>query len=383
MQRVICSGEALPIEVQNEFLTVLDGVQLHNLYGPTEASVDVTFWECLPESGATSVPIGRPIWNTQVYVLDQAVCPVPPGIPGELYLAGVGLARGYVNRPGLTAERFVPNPFGTPGSRMYRTGDMVRRRTDGVLEFLGRADDQVKLRGFRIEPGEIQAVLAACPGVAQAAVVVREDRPGDQRLIGYVVPDHVDAVDTGNLRRQLPEYMVPSAIVTLDALPLTSNGKLDRRALPAPQATTQAGTAPRTGHEETLAALYRDILGLPAVNIEDNFFELGGHSLLATRLTSRIRTTFGIELPLADHLRGTHHRPTRTTPRHRRPRPPRPHHPAPPQPAPPLLRPEPTLASERDRGAERGLHHSGRDQDLRFGRRTGAPGCARGSRRPS
>nr|WP_281396910.1 non-ribosomal peptide synthetase [Streptomyces olivoverticillatus] len=298
LQRVICSGEALPIEVQNEFLTVLDGVQLHNLYGPTEASVDVTFWECLPESGATSVPIGRPIWNTQVYVLDQAVCPVPPGIPGELYLAGVGLARGYVNRPGLTAERFVPNPFGTPGSRMYRTGDMVRRRTDGVLEFLGRADDQVKLRGFRIEPGEIQAVLAACPGVAQAAVVVREDRPGDQRLIGYVVPDHVDAVDTGNLRRQLPEYMVPSAIVTLDALPLTSNGKLDRRALPAPQATTQAGTAPRTGHEETLAALYRDILGLPAVNIEDNFFELGGHSLLATRLTSRIRTTFGIELPL-------------------------------------------------------------------------------------
>ena len=301
LKRVICSGEALSAKLQTEFFATLN-VPLHNLYGPTEAAVDVTYWPCHLDTEVSTVPIGRPIWNTQVYVLDGGLEPVPVGVAGELYLAGAGLARGYLARPGLTSERFVANPFGPAGSRMYRTGDLARWRDDGVLDFLGRADDQVKIRGFRIELGEVETLLARHPTVAQTAVVVREDRPDHKQLVGYVVPAAEQDADPTTLRQHLasslPDYMVPAAIVVLTALPLTPNGKLDRRALPAPDFTPNDIKAPRTPQETALAELFAELLGLERVGIDDNFFELGGHSLLATRLISRIRSTLGSELAI-------------------------------------------------------------------------------------
>ncbi|MER6799702.1 non-ribosomal peptide synthetase, partial [Amycolatopsis mediterranei] len=229
LRRVLCSGEALPLDAVAQFGQVLDA-ELHNLYGPTEASVDVTSWRTSTEDG--SIPIGRPVWNTRTYVLDAALRPVPPGTPGELYLAGVQLARGYLGRAGLTAARFVADPFGAPGSRMYRSGDRVSRTREGALRYHGRADHQVKIRGFRIEPGEIEATLLALTDVGSAAVLAREDEPGRKRLVAYVVaatPD--EPPSTARLRehlgRSLPDYMVPSAFVMLDELPLTRNGKLD------------------------------------------------------------------------------------------------------------------------------------------------------------
>ncbi|QHM19370.1 Dimodular nonribosomal peptide synthase [Bacillus subtilis] len=297
--RVLVGGEALP----SGLLQALQDLHcsVTNLYGPTET----TIWSATAflEEGLQGVPpIGKPIWNTQVYVLDNGLQPVPPGVVGELYIAGTGLARGYFHRPDLTAERFVADPYGPPGTRMYRTGDQARWRADGSLDYIGRADHQIKIRGFRIELGEIDAVLANHPHIEQAAVVVREDQPGDKRLAAYVVAD--GAIDTAELRRymgaSLPDYMVPAAFVEMDELPLTPNGKLDRKALPAPDfSTSVSDRAPRTPQEEILCDLFAEVLGLARVGIDDSFFELGGHSLLAARLMSRIREVMGAELGIA------------------------------------------------------------------------------------
>ncbi|MFJ9737029.1 amino acid adenylation domain-containing protein [Streptomyces sp. NPDC101166] len=299
LRRVVCSGEALPEELKNRFLDVLD-VPLHNLYGPTEAAVDVTHWDCR-RTDEGPVPIGRPIWNTALYVLDPAGRPVPAGFPGELFLAGAGLARGYLRRPALTAERFPLDPFGPPGSRMYRTGDIARLRADGAVEYLGRTDDQVKIHGFRIELGEIETALARQDGVGRAAVVVREDTPGERRLVGYVVPASQAAPDAAALRaelaRSLPEYMVP-LVVVVDALPVTANGKLDRRALPAPTAAPTGHEPPDGEIEELVAAVWRTVLGVEAIGRHDDFFALGGHSLSATRVAARLRQSLALELPL-------------------------------------------------------------------------------------
>ena len=300
---LVIGGEILNSSLLMNWKTTNPQTKIFNEYGPTETVVGCSIYQVQAEDFETaSVPIGRPIWNTRLYVLDAGLQPVPAGAAGELYIAGAGLARGYLNRPGLTAERFVACPFGPPGSRMYRTGDLARWRADGVLDFLGRADDQVKIRGFRIELGEVEAALARQPGIAQAAVVAREDRPGQKQLVGYVVPATDAALDPAGLRRalaaHLPDYMVPAAIVELAALPLTPNGKLDRRALPAPDFAPAQIRLPTTPQEEVLAGLFAEVLGLERVGLDDSFFDLGGHSLLATRLVSRIRSSLGVELPI-------------------------------------------------------------------------------------
>ncbi|ARN83879.1 non-ribosomal peptide synthetase [Methylocystis bryophila] len=302
LRRVICSGEALPAALARRDAPQL---RLHNLYGPTEASVDVTAYDCGAEETTGYAPIGRPIWNTQIYLLDGRMQPVPIGAAGELYIGGAGLARGYLGRADLTAERFLPDPFGGAGARLYRTGDLARHRADGDIEFLGRIDHQVKIRGFRIELGEIEAALSRIAGVREAAVLAREDQPGDKRLVAYVAGREGTTPAAGELRAalqaHLPDYMLPSAFVTLDALPLTANGKVDRKALPAPDlGALQAHryVAPRTATEAALCRIWAQTLGLERVGVEDNFFELGGHSLLAVQVASRIRTAFGIEFPL-------------------------------------------------------------------------------------
>ncbi|MFJ4246477.1 amino acid adenylation domain-containing protein [Streptomyces iakyrus] len=323
LRRVFCSGEALSPELEAAFLATVDA-PLTNLYGPTETAVDVTAWDCRP-AGATNagpVPIGEAVSNTRLHVLDDRLGLVPPGVVGELYIAGVQLARGYVRRPGLTAERFVADPFaaahGGSGQRMYRTGDLARRRPDGQLEYVGRVDDQVKVRGFRIEPGEVEAALLRHPGVARAAVVVRADGPGEPCLVGYVVPagagragggthrpgDGCDPADVRrSLRDMLPDYMVPAAVVVLDALPVTANGKLDRAALPAPGFTVApGGRAPRTAHERTLCALFAELLAVDPVTVDDGFFDLGGDSILSIELVGRARAA-GIGLTPGDVFR--------------------------------------------------------------------------------
>ncbi|MEU6236010.1 amino acid adenylation domain-containing protein [Kitasatospora sp. NPDC047058] len=301
--RILVGGEALPPALAARLRELSDGVR--NMYGPTETTIWST--SALLDERPGAPVIGRPIDNTQIRILDGNLALTAPGVAGELYIAGDGLARGYLGRPGLTAERFTADPYGPAGSRMYRTGDLARWAADGNLEYLGRVDHQVKLRGFRIELGEIESVLASHPKVAQAAVLVREDRPGDKRLVGYVVPAADEtAPDAAELRRhaatELPDYMVPGAVVLLDRLPLTPNGKLDRKALPAPahdeEPGAQAGRAARTVQEELVAGLFAEVLGLPSVPMEESFFALGGHSLLAIRLISRIRALFNAELKI-------------------------------------------------------------------------------------
>ncbi|MFE0458753.1 amino acid adenylation domain-containing protein [Kitasatospora sp. NPDC058965] len=296
--RVLVGGEALPVELARALGESAHAVT--NMYGPTET----TIWSTnrpVDNDSASRGSIGFPIDNTQVYVLDNGLRPTAVGAPGELYLAGAGLARGYWNRPRLTAEKFLPNPFGPPGTRMYRTGDLVRWSAHGDLEYLGRSDHQVKLRGFRIEQGEIETALTGTGAVRRAAVMVREDRVGDKRLVAYVIP--VGPADTEQLRRELsrtlPDYMVPSAIIPLSGFPMTPNGKLDRAALPAPDyGTRTASRRPRDRREEVLCTLFAEVLGLPEVAVDDNFFDLGGHSLLAFRLLARIQQEFGVEFPL-------------------------------------------------------------------------------------
>ena len=324
LRRIICSGEELPVDVAVRCLQLLPA-ELHNLYGPTEAAVDVSAWQCTPDAlaGLARVPIGSPIQNLRLHVLDPRLRAVPAGVPGELFLGGVGLARGYLRRPGLTADRFVPDPFGPPGSRLYRTGDLARWRADGTVEFLGRIDGQVKIRGLRIELGEIEAALREQPGIADAAAVVREDIPGDRRIVAYVVasadqpapdqpaPDQAapdqPAPDQPALRtalkRRLPDYMVPSAVTALDALPLLPNGKLDRRALPAPQRgrdETAQYTAPLPGSQAEVAAIWAEVLHVERIGVDDDFFDLGGHSLLAAQVIAKLRKTAGSRVSVLD-----------------------------------------------------------------------------------
>ncbi|HYO72515.1 MAG TPA: amino acid adenylation domain-containing protein, partial [Archangium sp.] len=313
---VFCGGEPLTHELHARFLSKLSAQLVHQ-YGPTEACIDCTAWVCPPHA-VSALPIGRPISNTQAYVVDASLRPVPVGVPGELLIGGEGLALGYLGRPELTSERFITDPFSTtPGARLYRTGDKVRWLADGTLEFLGRFDSQVKLRGYRIELGEIQSALRAHPSVREAVVVVRQDS-GDKRLVAYVVPTSPRPpgegrgegsasldLDTADLRtflkQSLPEYMVPSAFVSLEALPLTPNGKVDTKALPAPEASAlQSATyvAPRNELEQRLAGIWAQVLHLERVGLHDHFFELGGHSLLGTQVVARIRSAFQVELPL-------------------------------------------------------------------------------------
>jgi amino acid adenylation domain-containing protein len=307
----VASGEELPAGTFRQFQRCHPGAVLFNLYGTSEVW-DATWYDPRQDGSAGShVPIGRPIANTQAYILDPDLQPVPAGVAGELHIGGQGLARGYLGRPGLTAERFVPHPFSSdPGARLYKTGDLARHRIDGSIEFLGRIDRQVKLRGFRIELGEIETVLCAHTAVREAAVLLREDDPGNPRLVAYVVlraqeqsAEEVSGLQLRQyLRRTLPEYMVPSAFVNLATFPLTATGKLDRRALPAPDtdrlALGNAYVAPRTSVENQVARIFGEVLGTQTVGAHDNFFELGGHSLLAIRAVARMREAFDVEIPL-------------------------------------------------------------------------------------
>jgi amino acid adenylation domain-containing protein len=307
IKRVLASGEALPTQLQQRFFHRLDA-QLHNLYGPTEAAIDVTFWQCQDNGNSqNTVPIGRPIANIQIYLLDKYLHPVPVGVTGEIYIGGVGVGRGYLNRPQLTAEKFIPNPFSDESSaRLYKTGDLARYLPNGEIEYIGRIDHQVKIRGFRIELGEIEAIINQHPSISASVVIVREDETENKSLVAYITvqPQQTIVIPElrGFLESKLPNYMVTTAIVVLEALPLTPNGKIDRRALPAPDLTQLISesnyVAPATPVEEMLAGIWAQVIGLERVGVNDNFFDLGGHSLIATRVISQIRQVFEVEIPL-------------------------------------------------------------------------------------
>jgi hypothetical protein len=297
LKRVVCSGEALPKALQDRFFARLEA-DLYNLYGPTEAAVDVTAWTCDPASDLSFVPIGTPVANTQIHILDEDLRPVPVGTAGELHIGGVQVARGYLDRPELTAERFIDDPFSLDeGARLYKTGDLARDLPDGSIEFLGRADHQVKISGFRVELGEVEAALESAPGVRQAVVVARERTSGDLQLVAYVstVADDRAPIDDLRVRlqAQLPEYMVPTTFIPVERFTLTANGKIDRKALPAPVTVRpRLGVAfvpPRTALERLVAARWRDILDIDQVGIHDRFFELGGSSLQAARFVNQMQ----------------------------------------------------------------------------------------------
>ncbi len=313
LRHVFSGGEALSAAVCETFFGRLSEARLTNVYGPTETAMHVTIWDCELGDGQRTIPIGRPVGNTQTYVLDERMQPVPIGVAGELYIGGSQVARGYANRPDLTAERFVPDPYDRgQGGRLYRTGDRARYRADGGIEFLGRIDHQVKIRGYRIELGEIESALRryqvapGTPGFTDVIVIAREDTPGDKRLVAYVVPAPGHELKLGELRNyltaKLPDYMVPSAIAPLEKLPLMSNGKVDRNALPTPEYARrepeQEYVAPRNEAEERLCAIFSEVLGVEKVGIEDNFFSLGGHSLSATQVTTRILEVLHADVPL-------------------------------------------------------------------------------------
>ncbi|HEY7416761.1 MAG TPA: amino acid adenylation domain-containing protein, partial [Ktedonobacteraceae bacterium] len=312
LKHVFCSGESLPSQTLERFSATMPG-QLHNLYGPTETSIEVSFWEIDPSVWRPLVPIGRAISNSQLYVLDSQMRPLPGGVAGEIYIGGDGLARGYLHQPDLTAGVFLPNPFSShPGERLYRSGDRGRYLPNGAIEFLGRTDHQIKIRGFRIELGEIEATLNRHPEVQVSVVLAREEKPGERYLAAYVVPQ-VDATPAisalrQHLRQCLPDYMVPAAFLLLDALPLTVNGKINRRALPAPAnlrpELEPAFVPPRTPVEHVLVGIWTQLLPLDKVGVYDNFFDLGGHSLLATRILSRIRQALHVDLSLRVFFEG-------------------------------------------------------------------------------
>ena len=308
IKRVICSGEALSPDIQKRFFKKLN-CELHNLYGPTEAAIDVSYWECNENNLYSSVPIGKPVANTQLYILDKNLVPVPVGVSGELHIGGYQVARGYHNRPNLTAEKFIPDIFShEPNSRLYKTGDLAKWLPDGNIEFLGRIDFQVKIRGFRIELGEIESVLSAHPGVKENVVIAKESHAGDKQLAAYVVAEGLDIENQEQnvsdirsfLKEKLPDYMIPSFFVFMDSLPLTPNGKIDRKKLPEPDisAMQKEYVAPRTDTEKKIASIWEEVLKLEQAGIFDNFFEIGGHSLLATVVISHLKETFALKLPI-------------------------------------------------------------------------------------
>jgi amino acid adenylation domain-containing protein len=306
VRQVMCSGEALSVELQRRFYARMKKALLHNLYGPTEAAVDVTSWACERDSQRQSVPIGRPIANTQLYILDQYLQVAPVGVAGELHIGGINLSRGYLNRPELTAEKFIPNPFGErAGERIYKTGDLARYQPGGEIEYLGRLDYQVKLRGHRIELGEIEAVLREHQEVREAVALVREESATDKRLVAYLIATQEGAAPGQRelreyLKERLPDYMIPSAFVLLSQWPLTPSGKIDRRALPPPDAKLEKSfVGPRDELEQELTQIWEEVLQVQPIGVTDDFFEIGGHSMLAVRLMSRIKERTGKSLPLA------------------------------------------------------------------------------------
>jgi acyl carrier protein len=310
VRQVYGGAEALPTELWERYAQQLDA-PFYNVYGPSEASIDSTCWRCQRGNRTAIMPIGRPIGQVQVYLLDAFGQLVPVGVPGEIYLAGAGLARGYLNRADVTAERFVPHPFSTAGGeRLYRTGDVARWCADGTLEYLGRVDQQVKVRGFRVEPGEIEAALVAHPAVRASVVVVREEQPGDKRLVAYVQAKPGQHLESGQLRqdlqKKLPEYMLPSWFVVLDAFPLLPTGKVDRDRLPAPKAQglqrAQAFVPPQGPLERMLTYLWEDLLEQTHISTHDDFFDLGGDSLVVIQLVARLRAAFRIKIAPQDIL---------------------------------------------------------------------------------